>query len=360
MTQVLEISKVQLQGDSEKEFDLNQIHKLLIDPTKEIPPPPTAWVQTKENVESIMGTLGNFSVLIGKAKSRKSFLVSLIISILFKIIGPFRGTLPENKLVVLYIDTEQGEYHCQKAYKRILQLCGTKSIPNLKMYFLRPHSPGERLKIIEHLIKTTENLGFVVIDGIRDVVVSINSEEDAIMASTKLLKWTEEYGIHILTVLHQNKGNDNARGHLGTELMNKAETVLSVTKSEEDESVSIVSPEYCRNIEPDSFAFEIIDGLPVLVEDFEIRTSTKKQSFEIESIEKYKLFQILTEVFSKQDEYSYNDLKYNIKKAFKNQFSKKLTEHKCRDLINEFKYNGWITQEADRKPYKIGKYEPDI
>jgi hypothetical protein len=32
--------------------------------------------------------------------------------------------------------------------------------------------------------------------------------------------------IHIHTILHQNKADENARGHIGTELNNKAETVL--------------------------------------------------------------------------------------------------------------------------------------
>ena len=58
------------------------------------------------------------------------------------------------------------------------------------------------------------------------------------------MQWTSERGIHIQTVLHLNKGDDNSRGHIGTELNNKAETVLQVTKDPTDPDRSIVSPAY--------------------------------------------------------------------------------------------------------------------
>ena len=38
----------------------------------------------------------------------------------------------------------------------------------------------------------------------------------------------------IHTILHQNKGEEHARGHIGTELSNKAETVLQVEKDEKN------------------------------------------------------------------------------------------------------------------------------
>ena len=40
-------------------------------------------------------------------------------------------------------------------------------------------------------------------------------------------------------LLHQNKGDEHARGHIGTELSNKAETVLQVEKDEKNPGVSL-------------------------------------------------------------------------------------------------------------------------
>ncbi|GGD86381.1 AAA family ATPase [Planktosalinus lacus] len=353
MDNILNISKIELPGKIE--FNPNDISKLLIDPNETIPPPPVAWCQMIDGNEIIMGTLGNFSVLIGKAKSKKSFLTGLITSFILKPNDSFFGKLQSENNRILYFDTEQGRYHCQKSLKMIYELCNKNDLP-IEMYFLRSKNPEDRRRIINHLIKTKERIGFVIIDGIRDLVKSINDEGEAMDLSTDLLRWTEEKNIHILTVIHQNKGNDHARGHLGSELINKAETVLSVEKCKDNDNISIVKPELCRNKEPQPFAFEIINGLPVLVDDFEIQASTRKQSIEIEKIDQFKLYQMLTEVFSKHEEYSYQDLKDIIKETFFNNFSKKLPEHKCREMINEFKNNGWVIQEADRKPYKIGKY----
>lgn len=42
------------------------------------------------------------------------------------------------------------------------------------------------------------------------------------------MQWTDDRQIHIHTILHQNKNDENARGHIGTELNNKAETVMQV------------------------------------------------------------------------------------------------------------------------------------
>ena len=60
------------------------------------------------------------------------------------------------------------------------------------------------------------------------MITSINDEGESTTMSSSLLRWTEEYNIHIIVVLHENPGSDKARGHIGTELTNKAETVIAL------------------------------------------------------------------------------------------------------------------------------------
>ena len=74
------------------------------------------------------------------------------------------------------------------------------------------------------------------------------------------MKWSGDINCHICSVLHENKTDTSLRGHLGTELQNKAETVISVSKSGND--VKII-PKFTRNEEFDGFYFKInADGLP--------------------------------------------------------------------------------------------------
>ena len=75
---------------------------------------------------SVIGTLGNFSASTGKAKSKKTFNVSAIVAaaLMNGEVLRYVAEFPDNKRTVLYFDTEQSPYHCQKVIRRALQLAG--------------------------------------------------------------------------------------------------------------------------------------------------------------------------------------------------------------------------------------------
>lgn len=86
--------------------------------------------------DAAIATLGNFSASTGKAKSRKTFNVSAIVAAALrnKTVLSYRARLPEEKRRILYIDTEQSQFHCQRVLKRILALAGhldNQDHPNL-------------------------------------------------------------------------------------------------------------------------------------------------------------------------------------------------------------------------------------
>ena len=337
--------------------------KYKIDVNEVIPKPQIAWslTNTKSDGEAVLGTLGDFGLIIGKAKSRKSFFISIAVSTALGndlVLGRFKSYLPNNKIDVSYFDTEQSKYYVQKAVKRICTQVNQPEPKNLHAFHLRSLNPAERLQFIETEIYSNDNIGFVVIDGIKDLVTSINDESEATMIASKLLKWSEERNIYILTVLHQNKSDNNARGHIGTELINKAQTVLSVTKAENDSNISIVEPLQCRDIEPEIFAFEINEfGIPIIAENFEIRTETNKNKFDVTNIDDFKKYQLLTEVFSKGESFSYSKLVEQIVIAYKNQFKNSIGINRTKLLITDCSNNGWLKQEKDKAPYTLGAFQ---
>ena len=225
--------------------------------------------------DAVVGTLGNFSASIGKAKSKKTFNVTAIAAAALKngTVLKYCASFPDDKKTVLYIDTEQGRHHCQKVLKRILSLAGLpeeKEPENLIMMALRKYTPPMRLTITEQAIASTPNLGLVIIDGIRDYLYDINSPSEATCIISKFMQWTDEYKIHIHTILHQNKNDENARGHIGTELNNKAETVMQVEVDKTDRSVSVIEAIHIRDREFEPFAFRINDEiLPELLESYQ-------------------------------------------------------------------------------------------
>lgn len=114
------------------------------------------------------------------------------------------------------------------------------------------------------------DLGLVIIDGIRDFIHDINSPGESTDVISKFMQWTDDRQIHIHTVLHQNKNDEHARGHVGTELNNKAETVMQIEPDKDDKSISVVEAIHSRDREFEPFAFQVNDdSLPELVESYQ-------------------------------------------------------------------------------------------
>ena len=237
--------------------------------------------------DSVIGTLGNFSASTGKAKSKKTFNVCAIVAAAMTggTVLNYSASLPPERRRILYVDTEQSRFHCKRVLCRILRLAGLPTDvhpPLLEFLCLRGYATKERLRKIEEAIYDLDDLGLVVIDGIRDLAHDINSPGEATDLITKLMQWTDERRIHIHTVLHLNKGDDNTRGHLGTELNNKAETVLQITKDDFDRDISSVAAMHIRDRDFEPFAFRInADALPEQVEDYQLRQTTAAKKFRL-------------------------------------------------------------------------------
>lgn len=230
-------------------------------------------------------TKGNFSLFKGQAKSRKTFGLSMIAASLgynTKIYNKFLPNMAGQ--TTLFIDTEQSDYHVYRFVSSVVNVSlFDGQHQNFRAIALRKYETSMRLKIVEFLIYNVSNLGYVIIDGIRDLITDINSQDEAKMISDKLLKWTKEKNIHISCVLHENKEGGKARGHIGTELVNKAETVIRFEKNVQYKRQSIMSPEDTRGEEFEPIYFEIDQnehGLyPVIVEKNEFTTKQQLDRF---------------------------------------------------------------------------------
>lgn len=262
------------------------LDKARIDITKHIDKPPVILsIKEQSATSSIVKrvfTLGNFSCIIGKAKSKKTFLVSMLTSSLLNTqsIEKFKSDLPANKKSILYFDTEQGEYDSYNVIKRIQLLSGDTS--NLYAFNLRPFSPIERCNLIEYAFEVMgDSIGFCVIDGIADLANGINDEDEATRVVTILLRLSKVHNCHITTVLHQNKNDNFATGHIGSAVMKKAEIVLSVTKSKDHPNASDISNEMSRGVDFEPFQMVIDDhGMPYITGIVKRKEQIMKPAFE--------------------------------------------------------------------------------
>lgn len=214
-------------------------------------------------------TKKSISTLIGRAKSGKTTVTAWVVS-----------QLINQGLSVAWFDTEQGLYYGSRTQYWVLNIAGLEISDNLSFYDLKIHNAPTRAEIIEEILKDS-NPDLVVIDGSRDLVFDINSPEESTIISGNFMRWAEIYDCHIMTVLHTNKGSDHARGHLGTELINKSESVIMVTLNKDENNRIECTPEFTRSEPFSPFAFDRDDrGIPHIIEDFEsitVSNNIKKQ-----------------------------------------------------------------------------------
>lgn len=273
--------------------------------------------------DSVLGTLGNFSASTGKAKSRKTFnVISIVAAALSgKQILQYKVEMPPKRRKIIYVDTEQGKYHCHRLLSRIYKLI---DYPEIKIHddilfiALREFQTKDRLHIIEYALnKYKHEVALLVIDGIRDLVFDINNATEATEITNKLMNWSQELNIHIHTVLHLNKGDDNSRGHLGTELNNKAETILIIAKDTSDSNYSTVTPKFIRDIEFEPFTFHIEEGIPKLDENYDSSNSGSKKSFDYHELSENIHRTVLEKLFlSKEVSFNYSEIIPKLQEAY--------------------------------------------
>ena len=205
----------------------------------------------------VIGSRGNISAVVGESKSKKSFLCTAMVGDMISLKGSPENGFGCSPKRVLWIDTEQSELHVRRVARRLSELSGwndpTSVHPLLKLYTLREEPPKERYRFLLQAIEAWQP-SLVVIDGVADLLHNTNDLEESERLITELMALSTNHNCHILCVLHTNPNSDKARGHLGSSLQRKAETVLYVHRVGE---ISVVEPQFCRNEPFERFAFHI-------------------------------------------------------------------------------------------------------
>ncbi len=250
------------------EYDLmeEKLQPYVVDMTKELPEQhPLISIDN-----CCVCSRGNISAIVGEAKSKKTFLASALVAsamaIPFDRLDNFKNVTKDSDINVLWVDTEQGERHVRRVIERITVMTGAKMggavcEPRLITLKLRELDPDKRLETVISAIYHYR-YDLIVIDGIADLQRNTNNLEESDALVGTLMAISTKTNTHILCVLHTNPGSDKARGHLGSALQRKAESVIFVHRSGE---CSIVEPQFCRNEPFERFAFTISEeGIPQL------------------------------------------------------------------------------------------------
>lgn len=272
---------------------MDQIRGYLLDAREDYPEP---YAMLEFNGVPF-GKVGGLGAITGQKKNGKTFLVTELIAAILGcgseqtekylpgLVVPQRtidylGHEPK----VLYVDTEMEKLSSAKVLRRVHWLCGwDMKIPNPRFDILwlksMPEDSTPYLKRYELIKAAIEVLkpDVVVIDGIRDLLSSINDEESGIKILDELGTIAEKRNMNIWLCLHQNPGrasdSDDAkmRGWIGTELGNKVSDTLVSIKSKTANGVTFTVKQMdARDKDLEDWKFEITDdagklGVPRII-----------------------------------------------------------------------------------------------
>jgi hypothetical protein len=283
----------------------------------------------EENENFSFARLENITTITGQSGAKKSFFVSAIAGAWINpeklVLNRIKVTAPNDKRRVLYFDTEQSRGDVWEVQRRIIEIAGFENLTEenkerISIFSIKAMSPKERHEFIAEVISNEQNVGLVIIDGVKDLMTSVNNEEQTSVIITDLLKWSEEKNIHICSVLHENPNGDKMRGHIGTELINKCETVVSIQKQNENALRSEVVPKKTRKKQFSNFAFHISEnGIPLFDESFEPEKIGRKPKLKINELNELDIDMILKYAFESEKELNYIELveriRYGVYKA---------------------------------------------
>lgn len=313
-------------------------------------PPQILWVG-----DCTIATFGNFSASTGKAKSKKTFNITAMVAaaVTNTTVLNYRASLPEGKRMILYFDTEQSKFHCHNVIERIYRLAGlslNKEDKRIRFYGLREFTPSLRIALIDYALRTFEGVGLVIIDGLRDLMYDINNAKESTDVMTMLMAWTSKYNLHIHCVLHLNKNDNNTRGHIGTELENKAETVLIISKDKQDANISEVKPMHMRDKEFSSWAFYIDDNsLPVLDVGYHV-TVVKPKDKPLTSLSDDVHTRVLQKVFGNEPPQKYLELVKALGASYAEEGYKR-GDNAIKEMLKIFYERKLITKSKDGYHY---------
>lgn len=237
---------------------------------------------------------GNLVVIEGPNKSGKTaFYGAGIASILAKD-GDFLGWESDGnpqRHAVLHFDSEQSRGDHDAVVRRAMGRANCSTTPEWFDSFCLTgwELSDSKLAIdvaMEDALAKFGGVHSLWIDGGADFVASVNDETEALAWVRKLHGLSLEYKCPIFVILHLNPsgvpGIEKSRGHLGSQIDRKAETVLRLTK--EGSGTTNVSTRYARRapISVDAgpqFAFDPVAGIH---QSIAIRRDTKEDKLRSE------------------------------------------------------------------------------
>ena len=325
------------------EIRWDTLRPYLLDPRENYPEP----YHILEFNEVGFGKIGGFGAISGQRKNGKTFLIAQLMAAILGCDGNERTkqylpglVVPDRTLEflghppkVLYIDTEMEKLSSAKVLRRVHWLCGqdtSQPFPGDRFSVLwlknMPSNDGvavhrKRYDMIRLAVDAIQP-DVVFVDGLRDLLSSINDEESITKILNDFGSLAEERNLNIWMALHQNPSRKNdddeakMRGWAGTEFGNKVSDTLVSIKSKTANGVTFtVKQQDARDKDMDDWKFEVTEDAGALGVPRIITTGTNLSSKSKEQPEYDDPKQIREWIEQAKEHYEWPMTRANVKKT---------------------------------------------
>lgn len=220
-------------------------------------------------------TPGNITTLTSKAKTGKTATLGAATAAIISASAgtgllhdtfKFRAANPAGHAVLVF-DTEQSPYDAYLCYERSLKRAGTDTDPAwLHHYSLVGYTAAQLHEALELALQQAKaehgGIFCIILDGCADFVNSVNDEAECNQFVTWLRTKTVDFETAAICVIHSNEGDkagDDSRGHLGKQLIRKAESNLLLKKEGEVTTITSDKQRKAPITEADQVAFKWSD-----------------------------------------------------------------------------------------------------
>jgi archaellum biogenesis ATPase FlaH len=274
----------ELTEDDKRRQQFEILRPYLLDPREDYPEP----YSILEFNGVPFSKVGGLAAISGQKKNGKSFVLTQLMAAILgngseRVQTYLPGlTVPERTIEyighlpnVLYIDTEMEKLNTAKVLRRVHWLCGWEMrTPNERFNVLRltnmPKDSDKQAYVQRFdMIRLAIDLirpDVMFVDGLRDLLASINDEESITKTLDYFSGVAEESKMSIWMALHQNPNRKNdedglkMRGWAGTELGNKVSDTLVSIKTKTANGVTFtVKQQDARDKDIDDWKFEVTD-----------------------------------------------------------------------------------------------------
>ncbi len=141
-------------------------------------------------------------------------------------------SLQEERSKILFIDTERSKWEVHNAWSKLMKRANLKeedsAVDDVIYASVKKLNVEQKRQYIDSILELNNDIGLVVFDGASDFLNNTND----IIEGNKFIEWINTFNdnITLAFTIHTNPTDNKPRGHLGSELCRKSESVLNANR----------------------------------------------------------------------------------------------------------------------------------